>query len=89
MRKVQLSYKVCFVFEEANIGKGIYFFKKKKKSKILKAKTLERLEENTTECDSTWFLDGRMMIESLPTPDFFKFWLFQRWYGDNLIIFIL
>ena len=53
MRKVQLSYKVCFVFEEANIGKGIYFLKKKKKSKILKAKTLERLEENTTECDST------------------------------------
>ena len=31
MRKVQLSYKVCFVFGEANIGKGIYFFKKKKK----------------------------------------------------------
>lgn len=54
MRKVQLSYKVCFVSGEANIGKGIYFLKEKKKKKAnLKAKTLERLEENATECDST------------------------------------
>ena len=76
MRKVQLSYKVYFVFGEANIGKGISFLEKKKKEQNLESQSFQKTGRKYNKMSQHLVLDGRIMIGSPPLPrfisDFFK-----------------
>lgn len=63
MRKVQLSYKVYFVFGEANIGEGISFLKKKKEQN-LESQSFQKTGRKCNEMLQHLILDGRMTIGS-------------------------
>lgn len=82
-----VSYKLCFVFGEANIGKGINFFKKKKKSKLWKAKASKSLEESTAKCYNTWF-EWKDDDCDLPHPSFY-FFFFPKILQSDLISVII
>lgn len=73
-----MSYKVYFVFGEANIGKGISFFKKKKKEQNLESQSFQKTGRKCNKMLQYLILDGRMMIGSPPLPhfisDFFKYY---------------